>query len=77
MNPTAFQGAIEIVRTVGDRLKSRYDAVKPIGDNDAMMAAFRHLAHCEGWSVLGVRCHRWRRAISAKNPSLVRDSDAD
>ena len=38
-----IQPAIEIVRTIGDRLRSHYDALEPIADPGAMMAAFQKL----------------------------------
>jgi myo-inositol-1(or 4)-monophosphatase len=43
MNHLKIQPAIEIVRNIGNQLKSRYAAQKPIVDSDAMMTAFREL----------------------------------
>lgn len=63
MNSLDFQPAIEIVRNVGGQLKSRYDVLEPIADNDAMMAAFQELDTGASGQL--------RQALAARYPDIA------
>lgn len=62
MIPFNIQAAIEIVRTVGDELRSRYVSFKPVIDNASMMAAFQE--------VDGSASNWLREALAAKYPDV-------
>jgi myo-inositol-1(or 4)-monophosphatase len=62
MNHQELQPAIEIVRAVGNQLKSRYASLKPIVDCEAMMTAFRELD--------GGTSDQLRQALTAKYPDI-------
>lgn len=62
MKPLEIHAAVDIVRNVGDQLKSRYATFRPIFDNAGMMAAFRELD--------GGASHLLRQALAAKYPDI-------
>lgn len=63
MIPFDIQAAIEIVRTVGIALRSRYVSFDPVFDNASMMAAFRELD--------GGASGQLRQALAAKYPDVA------
>lgn len=63
MVPFEIQAAIEIVRMVGNELRSRYVSFKPVIDNVSMMTAFRELDGGAG--------ARLRQALAAKYPDVA------
>lgn len=63
MTPFDIEAAIEIVRTVGDELRSRHDSFTPVIDNASMMAAFRELD--------GAASDRLRQALAARYPDVA------
>jgi myo-inositol-1(or 4)-monophosphatase len=58
-----IEAALEIVRAVGDDLRSRYVSFKPVIDNTSMMAAFRELD--------GAASTRLRQALAVSHPDVA------
>lgn len=58
-----IEAALEIVRAVGDDLRSRYLSFKPVIDNTSMMAAFRELD--------GAASARLRQALAVSYPDVA------
>lgn len=63
MVPFEIQAAIEIIRMVGNELRSRYVSFKPVIDNVSMMTVFRELDGGAG--------ARLRQALAAKYPDVA------